>query len=278
MLGLTNAPDQSLDVNRDASAMDDAELDAQVDKALASRRHINHGRHRSSISMSLFRSSHLKKTDSRSSGVKPDIKGRSEGDGPAADETALGEDDNEADPEYKERRRITRRERRANQELPPPIQLLVRKAEPAKPVDSGVSGLPQPRNSHVHFPSSDPRPEGSSSHQSRPDGLVGDDQAQTSPPDSPSRPRPTDVTTKESSTAPLVNLLAAGPEERKEAKAVVRNMKKGQAREYVWDGMYTCLLCGTRGPQLTTPYPTRHTYDHFSLVREPERVRMFQFA
>ena len=240
MLGLPSATDQSLDVNRNESAVDDAQLDAQIDKALASRRFIQHGRHRSSISMSLFRSSHLKQTDSRSSGVKPDRQDRNEGDDAAADDTALEEDDTETDPEYKERRRISRRERRANQELPPPIQLLVRKAEPAKPVDTGVSGLPQPRNSHVHFPSSDPKPEGSSSQQKIPEGLASESQAQGSTPISPSRPA--DVSTQESSRAPLVNLLAAGPEERKEAKAVVRNMKKGQAREYVWDGMLIIVL------------------------------------
>jgi hypothetical protein len=262
MLGLPTAPDQSLDVNRNESAIDDDELDAQVDKALASRRHIQHGRHRSSISMSLFRSSHLKKTDPRASGVKPDIMDRNEEDDPAADDTPLGEDETEDDPEYKERRRISRRERRANQELPPPIQLLVRKAEPAKPIDSGVSGLPQPRNSHVHFPSSDPRPEGSSSHPKMPEGMTSESQAQTPVPDSSARSRPADTSTTEFSTAPLVNLLAAGPEERKEAKAVVKNMKKGQAREYVWDGMYKCLQYWKMDPKLTT----RDPYNHLSLV------------
>jgi hypothetical protein len=240
MLGLPGESAHSLDINRNESAVDGAELDAQVDKALASRRFIQHGRHRSSISMSLFRSSQLKKTDSRSSGVKTDGRDHDGRNDPVADEVVLEEDEAEVDPENKERRRIRRRDRRANQDPAPPIQLLVRKAEPAKPVNSGVSGLPQPRHSHVHFPSSDPSPEGSSS-QKIPEGLAGESPAQRSTPDSPLRSRPDDGSAKVSSSAPLVNLLASGPEERKEAKAVVRNMKKGQARDYVWDGALSCF-------------------------------------
>lgn len=138
----------------------------------------------------------------------------------------------EADSEDKKRRRLGR-SRRNEVEVPPPIKLLVRKAEPAKPIDTDVPGLPLPRAQHVHFPSSDDHPEASASQpapSALPDGTP--EQAQ-----SVDKKQPV-LSTKagEASSGSMVDLLAPRPEERHQAKAEVRKLKKGHTREYVWDG------------------------------------------
>ena len=211
----------------------DDELAAQVDQALSSRRHIHHSRHRSSISLSMFRSSHLRKTDSRTSSKHGDLTRNRSGDDPIDEGDSDGDEEvAEADSEDKKRRRL-RRSKRTDPDIPPPIKLLVRKAEPAKPVDVKPSGLPLPRAQHVHFPSSDDHPEGSSSKlpsASFPDGVPEHSQTVGS------SSKPHSSNAEESASGSLINLLAPRPEERHQAKAEVRKLKKGHAREYVWDG------------------------------------------
>jgi hypothetical protein len=212
----------------------DDDLAAQVDQALSSRRHVHHSRRRSSLSLNLFRPSHLRKTDSRTSSKQVDLT-RDRSDNPTDEGDSDEEQGVEADSEDKKRRR-SRRLRRAEVNVPPPIQLLVRKAEPVRPIDVDVPGLPLPRAQHVHFPSSDDRPEGSSSQ--RPltaslDGEPGHSQ------DMDWAMQMSHSKTGDSSSGPMVNLLAPRPEERHQAKAEVRKLKKGHSREYVWDGMST---------------------------------------
>lgn len=210
----------------------DEDLAAQIDQALSSRRHVHHERHRSSISLSLFRPSHLRKTESRASSKQGDL-ARNSGHG--IDEGGSEEDEGiEADSDDKRRRRLGR-SRRAEVEVPPPIKLLVRKAESAKPIDTDVSGLPLPRAQHVHFPSSDDRPEGSTSQPtpsaSPPDGTPEQAHSVNRKPTMPSSKA------GDASSGQMVDLLAPRPEERHQAKAEVRKLKKGHTREYVWDGM-----------------------------------------
>jgi hypothetical protein len=163
----------------------------------------------------------------------------------AAEDAGSEDDIVEADLRADSRRR-TRRSRRAQQSLPPPIQLLVRKAEPAEPVGTVISGLPIPRNPHVHFPPNDPPPEASSSKHNPVDEVP----ASTSGvylglPDSSARTQGGDVGSKDLNPTPLVNLLAPHPAERKEAKDEVRKLKKGKARDYVWDGEFVYTTGGT---------------------------------
>ena len=209
----------------------DEDLAAQIDQALSSRRHVHHERHRSSISLSLFRPSHLRKTESRASSKQGDL-ARNSGHG--IDEGGSEEDEGiEADSDDKRRRRLGR-SRRAEVEVPPPIKLLVRKAESAKPIDTDVSGLPLPRAQHVHFPSSDDRPEGSTSQPtpsaSPPDGTPEQAHSVDRKPTMPSSKA------GDASSGQMVDLLAPRPEERHQAKAEVRKLKQGHTREYVWDG------------------------------------------
>lgn len=208
----------------------DEDLAAQIDQALSSRRHVRHSRHRSSISLSLFRPSHLRKTESRASSKQVDLV-RNSGNG--IDEGGSEEDEViEADSDDKRRRRLGR-SRRAEVEVIPPIKLLVRKAEPAKPIDTDVSGLPLPRAQHVHFPSSDDRPEASTSKPpalALPDGALEQARRVDKKPTMPSSKA------GDASSGQMVDLLAPRPEERHQAKAEVRKLKKGHTREYVWDG------------------------------------------
>lgn len=218
------------------TVIDDDDLAAQVDQALSSRRQIHHSRHRSSISLSLFRQSHLRKTDSKTSSQLAPARSNRSGDDVDQGDSDAEEEDDEANPEDKQRRRL-RRSKRADPSVPAPIRLLVRKAELAKPVNVAPSGLPPPRAQHVHFPSSDDRPEGSASKRpsaSSPDGMP----ELRSSIDAKSASHATNLDS--SGSGALVNLLATRPEERHQAKAEVRKLKKGHAREYVWDGESCC--------------------------------------
>jgi hypothetical protein len=217
----------------------DEDLAAQIDQALSSRRHVHHhSRHRSSLSLSLFRSSHLRKIQSRASSKQGDL-ARNSGNG--TDEGGSEEDEAiEADSDDKRRRRLGR-SRRAEVEVPPPIKLLVRKAEPAKPLDTDVPGLPLPRAQHVHFPSSDDRPEGSAS-QPVPSALPEGTPEQAHSVDK-EQPIPSSKA-GEAGSGQMIDLLAPRPEERHQAKAEVRKLKKGHIREYVWDGKSPSYIQG----------------------------------
>jgi hypothetical protein len=211
----------------------DEDLAAQIDQALSSRRHVHHERHRSSISLSLFRSSHLRKTQSRASLKQGDTARNRSGNG--TDEGGSEEDEViEANSDDKRRRRLGR-SRRAEVEVPPPIKLLVRKAEPAKPIDTDVPGLSLPRAQHVHVPSSDDHPEGSAS-QPTPSAFSPDGTPQRAHSVDKKQPVPSSKA-GDASSGPMIDLLAPRPEERHQAQAEVRKLKQGHTKEYVWDGM-----------------------------------------
>jgi hypothetical protein len=237
---MTSEPDMIRPSSGYPAEMVDPELSAQIDQVLSTRRKSRHLKHRSSISLNPFRN-HRDGSMSSAGGTSRISVSNSRARPSVYESDSHSEEEEDLSTGTGKR---PRKEKKRTSTPSLPIQLLVRKAEPALTVRPVISpSIPKPRRSSFDSTNTTPyRLGGPSTSGSRPNSPTKDSQSTSSRGKLvesdilQSHPAPSVRARADSDSGEVVNLLAQQPEERQAAKEEVRKLKKGQAREYVWDG------------------------------------------